>query len=29
MAGVDVILGVILLVEVAEYSHTVYQQFKR
>jgi hypothetical protein len=30
MAGVDVILGVIpLLVEVTEYSHTVYQQFKR
>jgi hypothetical protein len=30
MAAVDVILGVIpLLVEVAEYSHTLYQQFKR
>jgi hypothetical protein len=30
MAGIDVILGVIpLLIEVPEYSHTVYQQFKR
>jgi hypothetical protein len=27
MAGIDVILG--LLIEVPEYSHTVYQQFKR
>ena len=30
MVGIDVILGVIpLLIEVPEYSHTVYQQFKR
>jgi len=30
MSGAEVILGVIpLLIEVADYSHTVYQQFKR
>jgi hypothetical protein len=30
MSGAEVILGVIpILVEVAEYSHTLYQQFRR